>query len=287
MTSLSDYDISNPCDAVVKETTRITPVEAPEVRHILMQVPSPAFSYIEGQSIGVLVPGPHAFGNEHHLRLYSIANARDLPKGDGAEIALCVRRCFYIDEVSGEQYPGIASHFLCDARPGDKITITGPYGSQFRIPTDKDSNLLMIGTGTGIAPFRAFIQNIYEKQPGWKGKVHLYYGARTGLEVLYRNDQKDDLANYYDEKTFAAFQGLSSRSWMDEGKAISRTLEDNAEEIWKLILDPKTYVYLAGLEKISQVLNKVMAGAAGSEERWRWTRQELVEQKRWGEILYI
>ena len=49
---------------------------------------------------------------------------------------------------------------------------------------------------------------------------------------------------------------------MDEGKAISRTLEENAEDIWKLILDPRTYVYLAGLEKISEVLDKVMRTAA-------------------------
>ena len=278
--------MTDPRPRVVKETTRITSAKAPEVRHILMQVPDPGFSYVEGQSVGVLVPGPHPFGNEHHLRLYSIANARELPSDDGVEITLCVRRCFYVDEVSGEQYPGIASHFLCDARPGDRITLTGPYGSQFRMPADNRSNLLMIGTGTGIAPFRAFIQSIYHQQPEWKGQVRLYYGARTGLETLYKNDQKDDLANYYDEKTFAAFHGLSHRPWQDEGKAISLTLEEHAADIWELAQDASTHVYLAGLDKISHALDKAMARAAGSEEHWQRVRRGLAGQKRWAEILY-
>ena len=96
----------------------------------------------------------------------------------------------------------------------DLITFTGPYGDAFVIPEDPETNLLMIGTGTGIAPFRAFIQHIYEKQPNWRGKVRLFYGARTGTETLYRNDLKDDLTNYYSRETFEAFEGLSKRPWI-------------------------------------------------------------------------
>ena len=39
---------------------------------------------------------------------------------------ICVRRCFYIDDVSGARYPGVSPNYLCEARPGDLITITGP-----------------------------------------------------------------------------------------------------------------------------------------------------------------
>jgi hypothetical protein len=73
----------------------------------VLRVPA-GFSYVEGQSIGVLTPGPHPFGNAQHLRLYSIADPRSA--GEGGEIAICVRRCFYIDEVSGERYKGISSN---------------------------------------------------------------------------------------------------------------------------------------------------------------------------------
>jgi ferredoxin--NADP+ reductase len=287
MASLRDYDVSKPREAVVKLSDRITPEKADEVRNILLNIQDPGFEYTPGQSIGVYIPGPHEFGNPYHLRLYSIANARTNPSGGGVDIELCVRRCFYIDEVSGEQYPGIASNRLCDAKAGEKIILTGPYGSHFRVPMDNRANLLMIGTGTGVAPFRAFIQQVYARQNDWKGRVRLFYGAKTGMEKLYRNDKNDDLANYYSEDTFKAFEGLGKRSWTSEEKVIENTLHDHAEEIWEMIQDEKTHVYLAGLEKLTESLAKAMAEVAGSESKWKWARQELIEQKRWSELLYI
>ena len=128
---LTEYDISHPYRASVVTNERITPSQTDEVRHIVLGIPDATFSHVEGQSIGVLVPGPHQFGNEHHMRLYSIASSRMGEEQNLSEISLCVRRCFYIDEVSGERYPGVASNYLCDRQAGDTVTITGPYGRQF------------------------------------------------------------------------------------------------------------------------------------------------------------
>jgi len=287
MTRLSDYDASHPRAAVVKASHRITPPDVPEVRSILLTIAHPDFSCREGQNIGIAVPGSQAFGHERHFRLYTIANSPQPDESGAIDIELCVRRCFYIDEVSGEEYPGLASNYLCDLRAGDRLTITGPYGDAFRIPGDPDTNLLMIGSGTGIAPFRAFIQHIYERQPEWRGKVRLYYGARTGTEKLYQNDQRNDLANYYDRETFQAFEGLSHRPWMQhDDTGLGRLLEDNAEQIWELIQDPKTHVYLAGLPKTAEDFYQSMKRVAGSSERWRMTREALIEDDRWSELLY-
>jgi ferredoxin--NADP+ reductase len=287
MTQLSDYDVSRSCEAVVKENNRITPKNTPEVRSILLTVPHARFVYVAGQNIGFTVPGEQAYGHASHFRLYTIANTPPPETEADTDIELCVRRCFYIDEVSGEEYPGLASNYLCDLQPGDKIAITGPYGDAFSMPDDSDANLLMIGTGTGIAPFRAFIQHIYDRQAVWAGKVRLFYGARTGTENLYQNDIRNDLANYYDQETFQAFEGLTHRPWIDkEDTGLSQVLEDNAAEIWELIQDPKTHVYLAGLPKTAEDFYKAMAKIAGSETRVRWMREEMIEQKRWSELLY-
>ncbi len=273
-------------EAVIQDSQRITPPDADEVRHIRLQVRDPGFRYLEGQSIGVLVPGPHPFGNPYHLRRYSIANARDIPQDEGVELDLLVRRCFYIDEVSGERYPGIASQHLCDARPGDRIQITGPYASPFKMPQDPQSNLLMISTGTGVAPFRAFLQSIYERRGNWGGQVRLFYGARTGLETLYRNDRKADLANYYDEKTFRAFQALIPRRSTGEETALERTLGEQVGEVWGLLQQPGTYVFLAGLQRMIPILDRTLAQAAGSEAAWLGLKARLQAEGRWSELLY-
>ena len=145
----------------------------------------------------------------------------------------------------------------------------------------------MIGSGTGIAPFRAFIQHIYERQPEWHGKVRLFYGARTGTENLYQNDQKNDLANYYDRETFEAFEGLSHRPWMHhDDTGLGQLLEDNAEQIWALIQDPKTHVYLAGLPKTAEDFFQSMKRVAGSAEQWHMTREAMIDENRWSELLY-
>ena len=277
--------VNDTTEAVVVSSLRITPETTDEIRQIVLRINEPAFYFLEGQNIGVMAPGPHPFGNKTHHRYYTIANA----KGDatGVELELLVRRCNYIDEVSGEEYPGIASHHLCNAQPGAKITLTGPYKSPFRIPADKNSNLLMLGTGTGIAPFRAFLRRIYEEQGGWNGKVRLYYGARSGTDLLYMNDLNNDLAQYYDKSTFQAIQALRQGVLSDEADALGGGIDAHAAEVWDLVCSPDTHVYLAGMKKIADAFEASMIKLAGSAEQWQSIKQGLVEDRRWTELTYI
>ena len=283
---LTEYDISHPYQATVVKSERITSEDTDEVRHIIINISDATFHHFEGQSVGVLVPGPHAFGNEHHLRLYSIASSRTGEDSNLSEISLCVRRCFYIDEVSGEQHPGVASNFLCDRKPGDTIQLTGPYGRQFLAPKDNTCNMLMIGVGTGIAPFRAFMKHIYEERKEWKGQVRLFYGARTGMDLLYMNDEKNDFTLYYDQETFKAFEALSPRPHFDEPESVDRSLKENAEEVWKLILDPKTYVYVSGLTELEGTLEQVLSELAGSTEGWQNLKEDMIAEGRWNTLFY-
>lgn len=281
-----EHGTSETCDATVVSSSRLTPANTDEVRQLVLHIDEPSFYFPEGQTIGVLVPGPHPYGNPYHHRYYTIADARKSANLDGVDLELLVRRCFYIDEVSGEQYPGIASNYLCNAQPGDRITLTGPYRSPFRIPADKTSNLLMVGTGTGIAPFRAFLRRIYEAQGDWQGQVRLYYGARTGMDLLYMNDINNDLANYYDQETFQAIQALRPNILADEADALSRSLDEKAADILALLKDPKTYAYLAGMEKVAEAFDAAMSQAVGSQEAWQEIKQGLIEDKRWSELTY-
>lgn len=284
---LAYYDINHPHTAVVKETHRITSEDSPvEVRQLTLLVPGGSLSFVEGQSIGVLISHENEFGNPHHLRLYSIASTRLGEDGKGAEIAICVRRCSYIDEINGEEYPGVASNFLCDRRAGDSITITGPYGNHFTMPESPDSNMVMVGVGTGIAPFRAFVKRIFHEKGFWRGQVRLFYGANHGLELLYMNDVANDFNLYYDEDSFKAFEAVSPRPHLQAPVTWDAHMNDNGEEVWNLLQSPNTYVYIAGLESALDSFNRTMVKIADSEAAWEAVRHGLEQSGRWAELIY-
>ena len=284
---LEDYDMEPRHEATVISSERITALEAEaEVRELVLEVHRPEFRYRLDQCIGVLAPGSKEFGHAHHFRLYSVA---DLPTGDASgrpRITICVRRCSYIDEYSGEKFDGIASNYICDLRPGDTLTITGPYGLPFEVPEEKDANLILIGSGTGIAPFRAFVKHLYRDVKDWRGQLWLFYGAKSGLEMLYMNDERDDFTQYYDKGTFQAFKALSPRPGWEAPIAWGEAIEQRSAELWKLFGAPKTYVYVAGLEKMLGELDAVFTRVAGSKEKWERRKAELRAGKRWVELVY-
>jgi ferredoxin--NADP+ reductase len=284
---LEDYPTDPHFTATVLSSERITDEKSEaEVRELVLEVDDHQFDFEIGQSIGVLVKGPEEFGGSLHHRLYSVADT-PAPKTQGKpEITIVVRRCNYIDDYSGEEYIGVNSNYICDRRAGDQLTITGPFGIPFKVPADTSANLLLIGLGTGIAPFRALVKHIYQDIGGWKGKVRLLYGAHSGLELLYMNDKRDDFTRYYDEETFEAFKALSPRpNWADP-IAWDFAIEQRAEEILGLLSDDHTHVYVAGLKPIREAFDDLFSNLSGSADAWAKTKAKLVEQGRWAELLY-
>lgn len=285
MANLLDFDIEKRYKAVVKKTSRLTPTDTEEVREIILEVKDPKFECEVNQSFGVLVKTSGDFGNNFHHRLYSVA---DLPKSikGNRQLTMLVKRCSFVDDFNGEEYQGVASNYLCNRKKGDEITITGPFDLPFKVPQDKTANLILIGMGTGIAPFRAFIKHIYQDVKDWEGKIRLFYGARSGLELLYLNDKDGDLTNYYDEGTFEAFHALSPRPHWSDPIELEKALVGQTSEIIELLGKSNTCVYVAGYEAIHKMLNKAFSDILGSEEKWRLRKAELVAGKKWAEIIY-
>lgn len=272
--------------AKVISSQRITAAESPEVRELVLELERTDLEAAVGKNVGVLAPADPSFGQRHHLRLYSIADLPERGPGGAVRIKLCVRRCFYVDDYSGERYPGVASNYLCDLRPGDTLTLTGPHEAPFLVPADPEANLVLIGTGTGIAPFRALVKHLYRDAPGWRGKVWLFYGARSGLELLYMNDEVDDFAQYYDEETFRAFKALSPRPHWDDPIAWDQAISQRGSEVLELLAADSTYVYVAGLESLRAHLDAVFTTLLGSKEAWLESKDLLIAQGRWVELLY-
>jgi sulfite reductase alpha subunit-like flavoprotein len=273
-----------PIAATLVSARRITPAASPEdVRQLRFATDDAGFDGRIGQCVRVRAPGQ--FGQRHHERLYSIA---DLDRSDPqrTEFDLLVRRCNYLDDFNGERYPGVASNYLCDLAPGGRVELTGPVGHPFEIPADHSAGLLMIGMGTGIAPFRGLVRRIYDTLGGWQGQVRLFYGARSGLEMLYMNDENHDLANYYDQATFKAFQAVSPKPHFGAPPALDQALADNAAEVWQMLQEPRTHVFIAGPQVLLARVDAALSKLAGSAEGWQALRQEINAAGRWHDVLY-
>ncbi len=81
--------------------------------------------------------------------------------------------------------PGIASSYIFDRKPGDKVTMSGPYGDFFIRDTPNEK--MYIGGGAGMAPLRAHIMHMFKTQKT-TNKVSFWYGARTLREAFYLED---------------------------------------------------------------------------------------------------
>src|SRR3569833_3019129 len=88
--NLREFDISRPFSAALVSSERITDPEADaEVRHLVFEMPPiQKIEFVEGQSLAVIVPGPHEFGNRNHVRLYSFASPRCGDHGRHARFSL-------------------------------------------------------------------------------------------------------------------------------------------------------------------------------------------------------
>ncbi len=284
MTIPQQDDEERPFSARLLRSERITPADSPEeVRNLVFRTEDLGFDGRGGQCIRVLAPGQ--FGNAAHARLYSLAEVDDAGN-DATAFTLCVRRCHYVDDFSGQEYPGVASNFLCDLRPGGEIRFAGPIGYPFSVPANPQADILMIGMGTGIAPFRGLVRDIYRGHRGWQGRVRLFHGARSGLEMLYMNEENKDLALYYDQATFRAFQAVSPRPHFAEPVAMAQALERNAAEVWDMLQGADTRVFLAGPQAMQAMVDQAVTAMAGGPQAWTATKRKIMGAGRWQEVLY-
>ena len=113
-------------------------------------------------------------------RLYSIASS---PAVVGEEVHLTVSKVDY--EAFGERHWGAASSFLADGVEGARIPVFVEPNERFRLPADDSRDVIMIGPGTGVAPFRAFVQE--RRETGARGRNWLFFGNRRfGDDFLYQ-----------------------------------------------------------------------------------------------------
>ncbi len=241
------YGRSNPAIATVQGNFRITaPAAESDVRHIVLSFGETAFPVLEGQSIGIVPPVTDPDGRPYPLRLYSVASARDGEKRNANNLALTVKR------VPG----GLVSEWLCNLKVGERIAVSGPFGSTFLMPDDPGANIVMICTGTGSAPFRAFTERRRRAAPGAAGRLVMFFGARTPEELPYFGPlQKVPASLLQQHLVFSRVPGQSKEYVQDR-------MRTKSGDLAPLLGDQATHVFICGLRGMEEGVDAALAEIA-------------------------
>ncbi|HBL73980.1 MAG: NADH:ubiquinone reductase (Na(+)-transporting) subunit F [Bacteroidetes bacterium GWF2_42_66] len=137
---------------------------------------------------------------EPTFRAYSMANH----PAEGNIVMLNIRIATPpFDRVKGgfqKINPGICSSYIFSRKPGDKVTISGPYGEFFL--KDNDNEMMFIGGGAGMAPMRSHLLHLFQTVKETKKKITFWYGARSWREVFYY-DQFREIEKNFPNFTFS------------------------------------------------------------------------------------
>jgi len=256
-----------------------------KVQHVTFDLSGGDLRYIEGQSIGIIPPGTDDKGKPNKLRLYSIASTRHGDFGDDKTVSLCVRQLEYDDPNTGEKVYGVCSTFLCNIKVGDELKITGPVGKEMLLPPDEDANVIMFATGTGIAPFRAYLWRMFKEQHEnykFRGLAWLIFGIPKSENILYKEDLEKIAAEFPDN--FRLTYAISREQQNAKGGRmyIQDRVAENAAEIWNLMQNPKTHSYMCGLKGMESGINEALTGMAEQNGgNWSDFQKQMKKQHRW------
>jgi sulfite reductase (NADPH) flavoprotein alpha-component len=213
-------------------------------------------------------------------RLYSIASS---PKKHPEEIHLTVAVVRY--ELHGRKRQGVCSTFLADRADDRKIPVFIHSAKHFRPPEDGNLPLIMVGPGTGIAPFRAFLQE--REATGADGKSWLFFGDRNrATDFLY----EDEITGWKDRGFLHRLDTAFSRDQAGKVYVQHRMLE-NAPELWRW-LEEGGYFYVCGdasrmAKDVDDALHRVVEQAGGkSKEEAAEYVEALKKAKRYRKDVY-
>lgn len=260
------------------------------VRHLKFDISGGDLRYLEGQSIGIIPPGTDNKGKAHKLRLYSIASTRHGDDVDDKSVSLCVRQLEYQHPETGETVYGVCSTHLCNLEVGADVAITGPVGKEMLLPDDEDATVIMLATGTGIAPFRAFLWRMFKEQHEdykFKGLAWLIFGIPYSANILYK-DELEELATQYPDNFRLTYAISREQKNADGGKMyVQSRVSEYAGEIFDMIQKPNTHVYMCGLKGMEPPIAATFTQEAekiGMD--WDAKRKELKKAHRWHVEVY-
>ncbi len=265
--SVNLFNRAKPAIATVTGTYRLTSEDSTtDIRHLILDFGDTPFPVLEGQSIGIAPPGVDAKGEPHRIRLYSVASPRHGERPNHNNLSLTVKR------VEG----GVCSNYVCDLKKGDKVTVTGPFGSTFLMPDDPMANIVMVCTGTGAAPFRGMTEWRRRTQPNAPGKLVIFFGARRPEELPYFGPLQKVPQTLLD-KHFAW-----SRVPGEPKVYVQDLMRKESAKMIELLKSDRTHIYMCGLKGMETGVEEALRDACRSAGlNWESLRKEMRDEGRY------
>ncbi|MGE4158874.1 MAG: ferredoxin--NADP reductase [Planctomycetota bacterium] len=209
------------------------------IRNFEFQVPKDLdWKFIPGQFMSIVAPLPDGTG--HKKRAYSIASSPQ----EGRTLKLTITR------VEG----GLCSTYMHRLKVGDPVEFHGPYG-KFVIKGTLPERLVFVSVGTGVAPFRSMIMDLYARGVAPQSVV-LYHGNRHEDQILYDAEFKTLAAKYPSFTYRPCISRPKNPDWMGRKGYVQENVKADA-------LKPAgTHVYICGLQAMIDAVCGELHGAS-------------------------
>ncbi|XP_052900723.1 NADPH--cytochrome P450 reductase isoform X1 [Anopheles moucheti] len=217
-------------------------------------------------------------------RYYSISSSSKIHPTTVHVTAVLVK----YETKTGRLNKGVATTFLAEKHPNDGEPLPRVpifiRKSQFRLPPKPETPVIMVGPGTGLAPFRGFIQERdFSKQEGKEiGQTTLYFGCRKRTEDYIYEDELED----YSKRGIVNLRVAFSRD-QEKKVYVTHLLEQDSDLIWNVIGENKGHFYICGDAKnmatdVRNILLKVIRSKGGlSETEAQQYIKKMEAQKRY------
>ena len=213
-------------------------------------------------------------------RLYSIASSA---RNVGDEVHVCVAHIAY--ETNQQARYGAGSHYLASAAVGGSLRVFVESNERFRLPSDPSRDVIMIGPGTGVAPFRAFVQERQEQ--GATGRNWLFFGnPNFRHDFLYQVEWQHALKEQSLHRLDLAFSRDQA-----EKIYVQQRLREQANELYSW-LENGAYLYVCGdatrmAKDVETALLEVIQSQSGkSPEQAREYLMDLSQAQRYQRDIY-
>lgn len=193
-------------------------------------------------------------------RLYSISSS---PLVDPHLVSLTVSVVRY-ENLHGRPRGGVCSPFLADAEPDTEVPVFVQASPHFRPPADASTPMVMVGPGTGVAPFVGFLQErraLGHRAPNW-----LFFGEQHRASDFY---YEDELTGLLDEGTLARLDTAFSRDQRNKVYVQDR-MREHGPELWRWLQDG-AHFYVCGdasrmAKDVDRALRDIAVAHGGLEE---------------------